>query len=209
MNARMHAVVITALSVLGCTAIAAPAADASVLSLLPGSCSGQTYSQPFAQWGDTANYVLMPGGSFEAGSTPWVLARGAKTTPGNETFKVHGAADATSLALPGGSSATSPPACTSIYHPTMRFFVRNAGSSSSQLKVEALYPGLLGGVQAARLAVIRGTAAWQPSSVMQLLVSNLLSTLSLNRTTIAFRFTPLDGTGAWSIDDVYLDPRMK
>jgi hypothetical protein len=209
MNNRLRAAIVTALSVLGCTAIAAPAADASILSLLPGSCSGQTYSQPFARWGDTANYVLMPGGSFEAGGPGWVLSGGARTAPGNESFKVRSAADATSLALPGGSSATSPTACTSIYHPTTRFFLRNAGASSSQLKVEALYPGLLGGVQVAKLAAVRGTTAWQPSPVMQLLLSNLVATLSLNRTTIAFRFTPLDGTGAWSVDDVYLDPRMK
>jgi hypothetical protein len=41
---------------------------------------------------------------------------------------------------------------------------------------------------------------------MTLLVDNLLATLSLNRTTIAFRFTPMDSVGAWSVDDVYLDP---
>src|SRR4051812_17910533 len=64
-------------------------------------------------------------------------------------------------------------------------------------------------VQVAKLGVLKGTAAWQPSPVMQLLLSNLLSTLSLSRTSIALRFTPLDGSGAWSIDDVYLDPRMK
>jgi hypothetical protein len=37
-------------------------------------------------------------------------------------------------------------------------------------------------------------------------VCNLLATLSLNRTVIAFKFAPADSTGAWSIDDVYLDP---
>ena len=57
--------------------------------------------------------------------------------------------------------------------------------------------------------MLQGTAAWQPSPVMTLLLSNLLATLSLDRTSIAFRFTPLDGSGAWSVDDVYLDPRMK
>ena len=41
---------------------------------------------------------------------------------------------------------------------------------------------------------------------MTLLVSNLLATLSLSQTAIAFRFTPADSTGHWSIDDVYLDP---
>ena len=209
MKSRTRAAIVTALSVLGCTALAAPAADASVLSLLPGSCSGQTYSQPFARWGDTSNYVLMPGGSFEAGGPLWAVSGAAKPAAGNESYYVRSTADKTSLALPGGSSATSLPACTSIYHPTMRFFLRNGGASSSQLKVEALYPGLLGGIQVARLGVLRGTAAWQPSPVMQLLLSNLLSTLSLSRTTIAFRFTPADGTGAWTVDDVYLDPRMK
>ena len=209
MNARMRAVLVTALSVLGCTALAAPAAEANILSLLPGSCGGEVYSQPFARWGDMSNYVLMPGGSFEAGSPVWVLSGGAKTAAGNESYHVRAASDVSSLALPAGSSATSPAACTSIYHPTMRFFLRNAAASSSQLKVEALYPGLLGAVQVAKLGVLQGTAAWQPSPVMTLLLSNLLATLSLDRTSIAFRFTPLDGSGAWSVDDVYLDPRMK
>jgi hypothetical protein len=209
MTARMHAVIVTALAVLGCTALTAPAADASLLSLLPGSCSGEVYSQPFARWGDTANYVLMPGGSFESGDPQWVVAGGAKTTSGNESYYVHGATDASSLGLPAGSSATSLSACTSIYHPTMRFFLRNTGASTSQLQVEALYPGLLGGVQVAKLGVLEGTASWQPSPAMNLLATNLLSTLSLSRTVIAFRFKPLDSAGAWRIDDVYLDPRMK
>src|SRR5438128_2472572 len=114
MNARMRAVIATALSVLGCTALAAPAAEADVLSLLPGSCGGETYSQPFAPWGDTSNYVLMPGGSFEAGSPAWLLSGGAKTAAGNESYYVRAAGDKSSLKLPSGSIATSPAACTSI-----------------------------------------------------------------------------------------------
>ena len=209
MHIRLRAAVAAALSVLGCTALAAPAAEAGVLSLLPGSCGSESYSQPFARWGDTANYVLMPGGSFEAGSLSWALSRGAKPAAGNETYYVRSASDASSMGIPSGGSVTSLPACTSIYHPTMRFFLRNTGASTSQLKVEALYPGLLGGVQVARLGVLKATSAWQPSPVMTLGLTNLFSTLSLSRTTIAFRFTPLDGTGAWRVDDVYLDPRMK
>jgi hypothetical protein len=209
MNTCIRATVVAALSALAFAGPAAPAADAGVLSILPGSCGNESYSKPFARWGDYANYVLMPGGSFETGSPPWSLSGGAKVSPGNETFYVNGAADSKSLALPAGSSARSLPACTSIHHPTMRFFLRNTGSTSSQLKVEALYPGLLGGVQVARLGVLKGSAEWKPSPVMQLLVSNVLATLSLERTAIAFRFTPLDRSGAWSIDDVYLDPRMR
>jgi hypothetical protein len=191
------------------TALAAPAANADVLSILPGSCGSQSASKPFAKWGDSANYVLMPGGSFEPGGAGWTLTGDAKVTRGNESHYVHGPADKYSLALSGGSSATSPAACTSIHHPTMRFFLRNTGSSSSQLKVEAIYPGLLGRVRVARLGVLRGSTGWQPSPVTSVLVADLLATLSLERTSIAFRFTPLDRAGGWSIDDVYLDPRMK
>ena len=57
-----------------------------------------------------------------------------------------------SLSLPAGSSALSPADCTNIYHPTLRLFVRNTGSPSSHLLVQALYPGLLGGVQTATIA---------------------------------------------------------
>jgi hypothetical protein len=209
MNTCIRAAVVAAISALALAGLAAPAANAGVLSILPGSCGSQSYSKPFAKWGDSTNYVLMPGGSFETGSPAWVLSRGAKVSEGNESFYVNNPADSNSLALPAGSSATSLSACTSIYHPTMRFFLRNVGSASSQLKVEALYPGLLGEVQVARLGVLKGSAEWQPSPVMPLLVSNVLATLSLKRTIIAFRFTPLGGSGDWSIDDVYLDPRMR
>jgi hypothetical protein len=206
MNLRNRAVLLAALSTLAVTAAVAPAAQANVLSLLPGGCGSQPESQPFARWGDSANYTPVPGGNFEAGSPSWLLSRGASVVAGNESYNVGAAGDSRSLTLPAGSSATSLASCTSIYHPTARLFVRNTGSSSSRLKVEALYPGLLGGVQVAKLGDLTGSSSWNPSPAMPLLVSNLLATLSLDRTTIAFRFTPEDSTGAWSIDDVYLDP---
>jgi hypothetical protein len=99
--------------------------------------------------------------------------------------------------------------CTSIYHPTVRFFLRNTGNPRSRLTVQAVYPGLLGGTQTTTLGQLTGSSTWQPSPAMTLLVSNLLATVSLNQTTIGFRFIPADSTGAWSIDDVYLDPFMR
>jgi hypothetical protein len=206
MNLRTRAVFVAAFSALAVVAAAAPAAQANVLSLLPGSCGSQIESQPFAQWGDQAYYTRVPGGDFEAGSPSWLLSGGAKVAAGNESYRVGGGSDVSSLTLPTGSSTTSLASCTSIYHPTVRLFLRNTGSASSHLKVEALYPGLLGGVQAATLGRLSGSSRWAPSPAMPLLVSNLLATLSLNRTVIGFRFTPADSTGAWSIDDVYLDP---
>ena len=189
------------------TAIA-PSAQASLLSVVPGSCGAQTESQPFTRWGDTASYTLVPGGDFELGGAAWQLSGGANGAPGNESYNVAGGGSQ-SLGLPAGSAATSPGSCTSIYHPTVRFFLRNTGSPTSRLTVQALYPGLLGGVETTTVGQLTGSANWHPSPAMTLLVSNLLSTASVNQTTIAFRFVPADSTGAWSIDDVYLDPFMR
>jgi hypothetical protein len=207
MNTRIRATLVATFS-LAATALTAPTAQANLLSILPGSCGSETESQPFAPWGDNNNYTPVTGGTFEPGSFPWALA-GARVEAGNESFHVNAASDQYSLSLPSGSSATSPAVCTSIYHPTLRLFARNSGSSSSRLKVEALYPALIGGVQAASLGELSGGASWQPTPSLQLTVTNLLATLSLDQTAIAYRFTPQGTGGQWLIDDVYLDPRMR
>lgn len=193
MLVHVRRVAVTAASALALGAFAVPAAQANILSLLPGTCGNQAVSQPFAAYGDNNSYVLVPGGDFKAGGVPWLLSGGASVQSG-------------SLSLPSGSSATSPADCTSIYDPTVRLFIRNTGSSSSHLVVQALYPGLLGGVQTATVGDITGNSSWSPSPAMGLLGENLLSTLSLSQTVIAFRFRPADSVGHWSITSVYLDP---
>ena len=205
---RLRSVVLAASSTAAALTLFAPAAQADLLSVLPGSCGTQHESQPFASWGDYSFYTPVPGGTFEPASPAWALSGGAKVTPGNESFRVSGPG-AFSLSLPAGSSAVSPASCTSIYHPTVRFFLRNTGSPASQLIVQALYPGLFGTVQTATLGRLAGSPTWQPSPAMTLLVTNLFATVSLDKTSIAFRFLPADDDGAWSIDDVYLDPYIR
>lgn len=208
MNVRIRATLV-AISSLTTAVLTAPGvAQAGLLSILPGSCGSQVESQPFARWGDNSSYALVTGGTFEPGSAPWALV-GAHVQAGNESYYVNASTDRNSLSLPSGSSASSPAVCTSIYDPTLRLFLSNSGSASSRLKVEALYPGLLGGVQVAKLGELSGAAAWQPSPVMGLTITNLLATLSLQRTAIAYRFTPVGTGGQWRIDDVYVDPRMR
>jgi hypothetical protein len=195
MSIRIRATLVAVLSFV-VALVAVPVAQANLLSILPGSCGTIPESQPFAPWGDNNSYFLVPGGAFATGEAPWALSFGARVEAG-------------SLSLPSGTSATSPAVCTSIYDPTLRLFVENSGSSASRLRVEALYPGLLGGVQAARLGELSGTSAWQPSPQLQLTVTNLLATVSLQETAIAYRFTPQGSGGKWRIDHVYVDPRMK
>jgi hypothetical protein len=209
---RTRAAFFTALTVLTLGAFAAPAANANLLSLLPGTCGNQPESQPFAQFGDSNQYTPVPGGNFELGGVPWTLTGGAHVVTANESYNVGGAGDSHSLALPAGSTATSPYSCTDISHPTARLFVRNTGSPTSKLSVYAIYPTALTpllGMARTRLAEVSASSAWQPTAADSLFLSNLLATVSLNQTVIAFEFVPADSTGNWSIDDVYLDPYSK
>jgi hypothetical protein len=208
MNIRVR-VALAAICSCALVALIAPVAQANLLSILPGSCGNQAESQPFSRWGDTYSYTLVTGGTFEVGSPPWALLSGASVGSGNESYYVNASSDQRSLSLPSGSSATSPLVCTSIYHPTLRLFVKNTGSASSRLRVEALYPALLGGVQLAQLGDLSGASTWQPSPALSLGATNVLATLSLQQTAIAYRFTPEDTVGQWRIDDVYVDPRMR
>jgi hypothetical protein len=186
-------------------AAVAPSAHAGLLSLAPGSC-GLTESQPFARFGDYNMYTQIPGGTFEWGSPSWTLRGGAAVVAGNESYKVSGPGSR-SLSLPAGSSATSPPACTGLDHPSARLFVRNTGSSSSRLHVTASYRILLGLPVTVDLGEISGTGTWQPSTSLNMgLLSNLAGSLTLSESTISFTFTPADSSGNWQIDDVYLDP---
>ena len=103
------------------------------------SCPSAGAKQVFSQWGDQRNYVLAPDGGFEAGAKGWSLSGGAKTVAGNESFFLNSAADQTSLALPAGSSAGSPPVCMAIDTPVFRMTARNTGDPRSQLRVTASF----------------------------------------------------------------------
>ena len=68
----------------------ASTANAGLLTESATSCDDGPITQPFARFGDGANYKLLPGGSFEAGTDAWQLSGGAKIVSGNETYKVGG-----------------------------------------------------------------------------------------------------------------------
>jgi hypothetical protein len=120
---RIRATVVAIFSLV-LVVVAAPVAQANLLSILPGSCGNQVDSHPFVPWGDNNSYTLVPGGTFETGSLPWALSSGANVVAGNESYHVNAGSDRNSLSLPSGSSATSLPVCTSIYDPTLRLFVK-------------------------------------------------------------------------------------
>jgi hypothetical protein len=160
----------------------------------------QSHGQPFAPWLDYASYALVPNGSLES-TSGWRLLNGAKLVSGNEPFRVNSPTDVRSLSLPSGSSATSPSACMTVLHPTLRFFATNSGSPLAALKVEAITTAL--GIKTTLpVGVLLADGNWRPT----LPVAFLSNLTALTPATVQFRFTPIGAGSGWRIDDVYVDP---
>src|SRR5690349_17618923 len=59
------------------SAVAGVVATLGFAGVASASCPDQQSTQPFAPWGDAAQYVAAPDGGFEAGATGWQLSGGA------------------------------------------------------------------------------------------------------------------------------------
>jgi hypothetical protein len=192
---RVRAIVVLGL-VAGTIAMAMGVAPASAgLGL---ACPSPT-TTPFAAWSDNAYYAFTPDGGFESGGSGWSLSGGSRAISGNESFYVHSKLDKTSLSLPAGASATSPPMCISLLSSKMRFVAR--GDAGSKVKVQIIYRGLLSSV----LGILDGGTytvggPWKPSPQ----IGMLGGVLPLLTSSVSFRFTAVGAAAA--IDDVYLDP---
>jgi hypothetical protein len=187
-------------------AFAAPA-SAGILTASAKDCGDESLSQPFAGFGDSHQYKIVPGGSFEGALTDWTLMGKAKVVSGNEPWKVGGASHGKSLVLPAGSSAVTAPTCVGLAEPTLRFFAKKNSGLLSTLAVSVYVKTSLGLVVPVPVGVVLGNGQWKATPQM-LIVANLLPLLPGDRTPVAFQFTPL--LGEWQIDDVYVDPlRMR
>jgi hypothetical protein len=206
MNGLMRRVLLAAITAVAMTgAIAAPA-SAGILTASASDCGDETLTQPFAQFGDRANYKLVRNGAFENGTGGWTLAGGAKVVSGNEPWKVGGSDHGKSLVLPAGSTAISPVSCVGLAEPTLRFFVKKNRApllGISTLAVSVYVKTSLGITVPVPVGVVLANGQWKPTPPM-LIVANLLPLLPGDRTPVAFQFTPV--LGDWQIDDLYVDP---
>jgi hypothetical protein len=166
-------------------------------------CSGRVIEQPFAQFGDLADYFLAPDGDLSAGGARWER-RGAEVVAENEPFWVHGGDTPAALWLDSGASATSPAICVTLDDPTMRFFARSAGGPSGQLAVDVLYTDADGAPQELRIGKVGADEAqeWAP-------VAPLAIVANTTEMDVRFRFTAVGAGSEWLIDDVYVDPYKK
>lgn len=182
--------VMVALGVTSAMALFASAARADPIKL--SNCNGATLSTPFAPWADPSSYELAPGGDFE--SSTWSLTGHAAVVGRSEPFAATGTLGASSLSLPAGSSAQSPPTCVDAAYPTVRFFASGMGAMAVGVDYDGVY--LPAGV-----AVVVG--GWQPTPLM-LTSSALPAALAGGTTDVSLVLTAL--TGNLRVDDVFIDP---
>jgi hypothetical protein len=194
---RLSIVAVLGLSILAALTLGAGSADAGLFG-----CRYPSSSQPFAQWGDNARYVPVPGGNFE-GWSGWRLSGGATITDDNEPFHLDGASDSHSLTLPPGSSAMSPAVCLQVLTPTMRF-VGNS-SDGSGVRVTMYTRTLFGLLQIPTFGQMTVPTDWDASSTQSFVLQNVLGLLNLSGVNMYFKFTPV-GNATVQMDDVYLDP---
>jgi hypothetical protein len=161
-------------------------------ALARADCAAQPLAHTFLPWLDAAWYEAAPDGGLEGGGANWALADGAAVVTANDPYEPGSSA----LALPAGASATTPPMCVDLAHPTIRFFARGG---SGALVVTALFTDALGVPHELPVGALAAGGDWAPSPVMAI-VGNLLSSQ------VAFRFA---SAGDWRIDDVFVDPYSK
>lgn len=197
----------TVLASLAALAIGASTASAGVLVASAPSCDDQPLSKPFTPWLDYMDYTPLPGGNFEGAMDGWALSGGASVANGNAPQHVGGDEDASSLSLAPEASATSATICVGLSHPTVRFFAKRRSTgllaNLSTMRVDVLFELSDGSVASLPIGAVANGGSWQPTPAM-LAVANLLPLLPGEHTPIALRFTAQGG--AWSVDDVYVDP---
>jgi hypothetical protein len=172
------------------------------------ACPTTPTTKPFAAFGDSADYSLAPSGAFESGAGGWVLS-GASVTAGNESYKVHGASDAKSLALKATGQAVSPAFCVSTAQPTFRFFAKRTSGTWGVLNVKVRWTGDNGQTNETVVgSVTAGDTSWHPTQVFSL--SSVLGQWNSTQATNAqLVLDPEDYGGNWAIDDVYIDPYVR
>lgn len=166
------------------------------------ACTHSTTSTAFAQFGDQADYVLAPGGSFEEGAHGWTLSN-ADIVAGNESFNLSPGAH--SLAIGPRGAATTPWLCVNGEYPSFRFVARQlSGAPDEPLYVSLRWINLLGITLNTPIAAVHGGSEWAPSPALQLgdTLPLWVPGTSLN---LGLVFSS-PGEARWAIDDVYIDP---
>jgi hypothetical protein len=157
-------------------------------------CEYGPVSPVFAQFGDSADYYLAPGGDFE--SLTWSSWGGASLVTGVNPFALAGGER--SLKLDQGETVRSPLICVSRDTPHMRF-VAKGDDGQLDVEVRSYKAGRVtdsssGGISPS------DHRQWRASRNVDLKVDGL-GYGEVGAVTVTFR-----SQGEWLIDDVFIDP---
>ncbi len=196
-----------------CAAVALlGAAAANPASALADECPEQPTTQAFAKWGDSRDYALVPGGSFESGNAGWSFTN-ARIANGNENTGVltgaKSVAMGTSWFVSAPSGLVSPWFCVSDAHPYFRYMLR-ANGPVGMLATFVRYTDSTGrAIQQqvqSRLSTSLFPGKWKPSDLNPLSINLNLAEGETKRVQLVF-FTPGSIMGAaYNIDNVLVDP---
>jgi hypothetical protein len=163
------------------------------------ACEAREFARVFKPWHDRRLYTLAPGGDFETLAEGWTLEGGAALAAESSPFQLGTALGASSLELPAGSTALSPPICVGRGYPSFRFVAKSVDAAA--LKVEILYAS--GKVKGR--GRLKPAAEWAPTKKLSL-AQGQFKVKRGKATRIQLRFAVTEGTAR--IDDVYVDPRF-
>ena len=174
------------------------------------TCTAPRLFNPLLAFNDRRDYCVAPAGDFEDSTLPgWQLTGGATVTSGNSPDAVAGEAHGNSLALPSGSSATSPEMCVDLSYPTFRFFVTQLErDTDSDLAIDVIYPGLArNNVREAKKLRLKAKDGWRLSDDIKLEPQRLGKAAGWRRIAIRFRVASHNTSANYRVDDVLIDPR--
>jgi hypothetical protein len=170
-------------------------------SAVPAGCADRSFARVFSPWHDKALYTLAGGGDFETQATGWTLAGPASLAVDSPPFLLGAALGVSSLELPAGASAVSPPICVARGFRSFRFAARSVSADQGVLRVQVLYAS--GKVKS--VGRVRPGAEWAPTRKLSL-KQGLFRVHRRASTFVQLRFAASAGTVR--LDDVYVDPRF-
>jgi hypothetical protein len=164
------------------------------------TCPSVLLTQPFLSYGDSGNYMIMPGESPDNFTgAGWTLTGGASVT----TTTLADGKTGSVLNLPSGSKAVSPVVCVTSSFPTARTMVRNvAGAEGVQFYFAYGGTNTWGNPQ--NSGQVHGKQnAWTLSDPVNVQPRN-----QSGAQMVQFTFIPGGKTSDFQIYNFYVDPRM-
>jgi hypothetical protein len=165
------------------------------------ACTTRTLSRPFTGWGDSNDYFPVTSGTFESSTTGWSIGSGVSRVAENEPWRVAGSGSY-SVRIPGGVSASTPVMCLTSAEDSTRFFYKSPGGGANLLVSIKATNTITNSVAVLAFTITTGTlTGWQVSPRISL--PDVRGVQGFENVQITL--TP-QGSAAWQIDDVFVDP---